>query len=152
MPLTGLLHKVAVLAVFLIPLTGCQSITYSTESFNVKSFEQDIQNKIKSNVEKMQPLGGVVKMAYHTREDVKQPHFTKHQSQTREIKNLGALTFTKVGDKNSDVEEKVFLLQRAGGAYLTETKIHQSYNHSYFLSVGVDYKEKIPMMGFRVEF
>lgn len=64
--------------------------------------------------------------------------------------NYGAIKFKQ--DDDMDHEGRLFLLQKKKGVYQTETLLMTHNDKRYYFSVGVNYKQKSPMVGLRIEF
>lgn len=94
-----------------------------------------------------------VDVSYISREEIKSVSFAQEKPQYFEKKpmSLGALRFTSKDAKEGDPGQ-IFLLQRKKNVYMFETKVKDDGKKRYFFSAGIDYKEKTPAVGFRVEF
>lgn len=124
-----------------ISLCACTSTAHRLES--------DLQDGIKENIARIGPIGGL-KIDYLTKEDLADPQYNGQKSQIFSNRSFGALKFSKSIGNGDD--GKIFFLQKRDGAYIAETKLHETKDRSYFFSFGIDSQEKTPRIGFRLEF
>lgn len=90
-------------------------------------------------------------VSYIERKDLKDdPKFLEVKSNTRELGKYGAIKL-KEADKE-DGESRLFLLDKKDGAYMAETMVTKGLSSKYFFSFGLDYRNRTPRVGFRVEF
>lgn len=89
--------------------------------------------------------------AYVTREDLTNDAvYLVQKSEMKQPKNYGAIKVVSE-DQNED-EGQLFLLQRKKGTYQTETMFHKTKDKRFYFSVGMNYKDKEPRVGLRMEF
>lgn len=75
------------------------------------------------------------------------PVFLYEKSQTQNNKNYGAIRV-----KNMTEDGQLFILKKKSGAYMAETNISKGKRDGKYVSFGLDYKTKLPKVGFRWEF
>lgn len=114
-------------------------------------------------------LGACSNVDYISREDLKNSKYDGSKSVLTKSTDYGAFKFKKKkiqkSNLNDDVQDaqnlyfneekddgRLYILQKKKGAYQIETKFYENKNKSYFFSLGLDYKNKAPRVGFRLEF
>jgi hypothetical protein len=94
---------------------------------------------------------GTNNIHYIAREDLdSDPLYMLNESDMVKPKNYGALKLQK-NDMELD-EGNLYILQKKKGIYQAETMIHKANDKRFYFSLGVDYKERTPHIGFRLEF
>ena len=94
---------------------------------------------------------GSESVSYVTKDSLKyDPMYEQNHSEIRNSKHYGAFKFQEKYD--SDDEGKLFVIHKNRGAYEAETFWKESDKKRYYLSMGLNYRERMPMMGFRVEY
>lgn len=78
------------------------------------------------------------------------PLYLMAKPEMQKTSNYGAIKFTPA-DAN-DNEGNLYVLQKRHGVYQAETMFKQSKNKKYYFSFGMNYREKQPAIGFRMEF
>lgn len=94
-----------------------------------------------------------VDLSYISRDEIKQEAFAPEMASYFEKKpmNFGAIRLSSSDAKEGDPGQ-IFVLQRRKSVYMFETKVRDTGDTRYFFSAGIDYKNKTPAVGFRVEF
>lgn len=89
-------------------------------------------------------------ISYLSKEDISSPSFDNYKSKTLSHSNYGAL---KVKNSDNPYEKgRVIMLNRKGNKYYSETLFRKNKETRYFISLGLDYSERNPLVGFRVEY
>jgi len=78
------------------------------------------------------------------------PLYMLNESDMKKPKDYGALKYQQ-DDMEID-EGNLYILQKTKGIYQAETMFKQSDNKRYYFSFGLNYKKKMPHVGFRLEF
>ena len=89
-------------------------------------------------------------MSYLSTDDVSTSQFDDYKSGIRSYSNYGAVQLTE--NNNPYDEGRIMMLNRSGDQYYAETLVHKSKKTKYFMSVGLDYSERQPMLGLRIEY
>ena len=76
--------------------------------------------------------------------------YLQTQSVKKKLPKYGALRYRGASDEQS--EGRLFLLSKEGGAYRAETLLKDRNDKKYFLNLGMNTSESMPVIGLRVEF
>lgn len=122
--------------------TGCQ-----TDSARL---EHMIQSEVKNTINRYGDLG-LYRVTYMTNDDVKQDdkYAWALPNSAEKRTYYGAL---ELASNDAEAEPMMVVLQRQNKNFVAETKFYQSNNSRMYFALGMNYEEKAPIIGVRMEF
>ena len=92
-------------------------------------------------------------ISYVPRDELKKASFTTERPRYigKAPLELGALRL-RTKDASTEDQGDIFILKRKSGVYMAETKVMDTGKKRIFFSVGIDYRNKTPAVGLKMEF
>ncbi len=132
------------LSVLLGSFSLCACITATP-----REFKAQLQDHIKERIAKLE-MGEKYKLGYLTSEDLQERDYQKQQSVVAKRSKFGALKLSLKHEPEDD--GRLFTFYKEEGRYMAETQLHEKGKKKFFFSFGVDRRNRVPAIGFRIEF
>jgi hypothetical protein len=93
-------------------------------------------------------------MSFISRDDLKASSFATERPiifTEKQPTEYGAIRFASK-DAPEGTPGQVFIFKKKNGAYMAETKLMDTGKQRFFFSLGINYRQKTPAVGFKMEF